>query len=89
MSFVSRTGRLLYNYPMRLFGLIVDISCMVLVYLSFLMPKWKRRGFESLFAGTPAGAGAGGVTLPEKLMKMYRKMPSPLKKAAKKILGAT
>ena len=52
MSFVSRTGRLLYNYPMRLFGLIVDISCMVLVYLSFLMPKWKRRGFESLFAGT-------------------------------------
>ena len=44
---------------------------------------------ESLFAGSPAGTGAGGVTLPEKLMKMYRKMPSPLKKAAKKILGAT
>ena len=44
---------------------------------------------ESLFTGAPAGAGAGGVTLPEKLMKMYRKMPSPLKKAAKKILGAT
>lgn len=44
---------------------------------------------ESLFAGSPAGSGAGGVTLPEKLMKMYRKMPSPLKKAAKKILGAT
>lgn len=43
----------------------------------------------SLYAGAPAGAGAGGVTLPEKLMKMYRKMPSPLKKAARKILGAT
>ena len=37
---------------MRYFGLIVDISCMGLVYLSFFMPKWSRRGFESLFAGT-------------------------------------
>ena len=37
---------------MRLFGLIVDISCMGLVYLSFFMPKWSRRGFESLLAGT-------------------------------------
>ena len=44
---------------------------------------------HSLYAGTPVGAGASRITLPEKLMRMYRKMPTPLKKAAKKILGAT
>lgn len=30
---------------------------------------------------------ASSVTMPEKLMNMYRKMPAPMKKAAKKIMG--
>lgn len=30
---------------------------------------------------------ASAVTMPEKLMNMYRKMPAPMKKAAKKIMG--
>jgi len=30
----------------------MDIGAMVLVYLRFFMPKWRRRGRESLTAGT-------------------------------------
>ena len=37
---------------MKTVGLVIDIMCMVLVYLCFYMPKWKKRGTESLIAGT-------------------------------------
>ena len=37
---------------MKILELVLDIVIMVLVYLRFLMPKWHRRGTESLTAGT-------------------------------------
>ena len=41
----------------------------------------------STYPGTPVSAGSG-ITLPERLLRVYRKMPVPLRNAAKKILGA-
>jgi hypothetical protein len=37
----------------------------------------------------PVSGRFSSVTLPERLLRIYRKMPAPMKKAAKKILGAT
>ncbi len=41
------------------------------------------------YAEAPVTGRFSSVTLPERLLKLYRKMPAPMKKAAKKILGAT
>ena len=43
---------------------------------------------KNAFGGSIEGIKkASAVTMPEKLMNMYRKMPAPMKKAAKKIMG--
>ena len=43
---------------------------------------------KNAFGGNIEGIRkASSVTMPEKLMNMYRKMPAPVKRAAKKIMG--
>ena len=43
---------------------------------------------KNAFGGSADGIRkASSVTMPEKLMNVYRKMPAPMKKAAKKIMG--
>lgn len=37
--------------------------------------------------GAPAAAPGSSVTMPEKLMRMYRKMPDFMKKAARRVMG--
>ena len=49
---ISTLEVLLYNYPMKILELVLDIVLLVLVYLYFFMPKWRGRGRESLIAGT-------------------------------------
>ena len=38
--------------PMKFLELVLDIVLMVLVYIYIFLPKWRRRGKESLTAGT-------------------------------------
>ena len=40
------------------------------------------------YAGASIHSRAASITLPERLLRLYRKMPAPMKKAAKKLLGA-
>ena len=40
------------------------------------------------YAEAPVTGRFSSVPLPERLLRFYRKMPEPMKKAAKKILGA-
>jgi hypothetical protein len=41
------------------------------------------------YAEAPVTGRFSSVPLPERLLRFYRKMPEPMKKAAKKILGTT
>ena len=40
------------------------------------------------YTEAPVSGRFSSVSLPERLLRFYRKMPAPMKKAAKKILGA-
>lgn len=43
---------------------------------------------QTSYAAVPAGSYATRSVIPERLLRVYRKMPESMKKAAKKILGA-